>query len=312
MFPPGAYHSEGHQDGMGLCLYLALMKHLLGDSFTFAVLDDVLMSIDSGHRREVCRLLKERFPNTQFILTTHDEIWLRHMKTAGLISPSAFMHFRNWNVDHGPTEWDGRDVWDEITDGDLRKNDVRAAAARLRHYLEFISTELCHRLRAPVEFRGDAQFQLGDLLPAATGRLRSLFKEGKAAAESWRQVAEANAIADRETVFAALVVASQLEQWQINSAVHYNEWANFQKNDFAAVVESFRNLLSAFVCSNAKCGLLYVLPERGSKEALRCTCGATNINLRKKKAAAQVCQPAPPSPAGAPADDRVARSSTSR
>jgi hypothetical protein len=26
-FPPGAYHSEGHQDGMGLCLYLALMKH---------------------------------------------------------------------------------------------------------------------------------------------------------------------------------------------------------------------------------------------------------------------------------------------
>ena len=26
-YPPGAYHSEGHQDGMGLCLYLALMKH---------------------------------------------------------------------------------------------------------------------------------------------------------------------------------------------------------------------------------------------------------------------------------------------
>ena len=51
-FPPGAYHSEGHQDGMGICLYLALMKHLLGDSFSFAVLDDVLMSVDSGHRRE--------------------------------------------------------------------------------------------------------------------------------------------------------------------------------------------------------------------------------------------------------------------
>jgi hypothetical protein len=40
-FPPGAYHSEGHQDGMGLCLYLALIKHTLGDKFTFAVLDDV-------------------------------------------------------------------------------------------------------------------------------------------------------------------------------------------------------------------------------------------------------------------------------
>ena len=61
-FPPGAYHSEGHQDGMGLCLYLALMKHLLGDKFTFAVLDDVLMSVDAGHRREVCTYLGPNFP----------------------------------------------------------------------------------------------------------------------------------------------------------------------------------------------------------------------------------------------------------
>jgi hypothetical protein len=53
-FPPGAYHSEGHQDGMGLCLYLALMRHTLRQQFTFAVLDDVLMSVDTGHRREVC------------------------------------------------------------------------------------------------------------------------------------------------------------------------------------------------------------------------------------------------------------------
>lgn len=52
-FPPGAYHSEGHQDAMGLCLYLALMKHTLGEKFTLAVLDDVLMSVDAAHRREV-------------------------------------------------------------------------------------------------------------------------------------------------------------------------------------------------------------------------------------------------------------------
>ena len=43
LFPPGAYHSEGHQDGMGVCLYLALMKRLFGDS-TIALLDDVVMS----------------------------------------------------------------------------------------------------------------------------------------------------------------------------------------------------------------------------------------------------------------------------
>ena len=30
MFPPAAYHSEGHQDGMGVCLYLALMERQFG------------------------------------------------------------------------------------------------------------------------------------------------------------------------------------------------------------------------------------------------------------------------------------------
>ena len=70
LFPPGAYHSEGHQDGMGVCLYLALMKRLFGDRFSFALLDDVVMSVDVGHRRQFCKLLKTYFPDTQFIITT--------------------------------------------------------------------------------------------------------------------------------------------------------------------------------------------------------------------------------------------------
>src|SRR5262249_40981955 len=100
LFPPGAYHSEGHQDGMGLCLYLALRKRALGDKFTFAVLDDVLMSVDPGHRREVGRLLKNEFPDTQFILTTHDRVWLQYMKTEGLIVRSQL--FGGWSVEMGP------------------------------------------------------------------------------------------------------------------------------------------------------------------------------------------------------------------
>ena len=281
-FPPGAYHSEGHQDGMGICLYLALMRHLLGDSFTFAVLDDVLMSVDAGHRREVCNLLKEKFPNTQFILTTHDEIWLRHMKSAGLIAPQSFIHFRTWDVDVGPTEWEDRDVWAEI-DEEVKGGDIRAAAGLLRHYLEFASGEICHRLRAPVEYRGDAQFQLGDLLPGAIGKLAALFREGKAAAQSWGKTDDVKAIETRETEFKARVAATDVERWQINPAVHYNEWATLRPEDFAPVVKAYRELVQSFSCMNPKClGLLYVQPERGTREEVRCACSDANINLRKK------------------------------
>ena len=173
-FPPGAYHSEGHQDGMGLCLYLALMKHTLSDKFTFAVLDDVLMSVDTGHRREVCRLLKTKFLNTQFVLTTHDRVWLQYMKTDGLIQTGQF--FGGWNIETGPRIWDDRDIWTEIEEA-LDKDDVPRAAALLRRYLEYISSVLADNLQAQVEYRGDASYDLGDLLPPTLSRWKDRLKK---------------------------------------------------------------------------------------------------------------------------------------
>lgn len=280
LFPPGAYHSEGHQDGMGLCLYLALMRHLHGTAFTFAVLDDVLMSVDAGHRREVCTLLKQQFPNTQFIMTTHDPIWLRHMRTEGIIGGRSAIQFRNWSVDRGPTRWDARDVWTEIEDY-LKDNDIRAAAALLRHCLEYESAELCHRLRAPVEFRGDAQYQFGELLPAAIRRMRELYNRAKEAANSWNQKDIVAQLAVRAATFAKLVATSNAEQWQVNVAVHYNSWQNLGSKDFTPVVNAFRELISAFTCSDCS-DYLRVSPDREALESVRCECGKTNINLRKK------------------------------
>jgi hypothetical protein len=279
-FPPGAYHSEGHQDGMGLCLYLALMNYLAGDAFTFAVLDDVLMSVDSGHRRDVSKMLLEEFPNTQFILTTHDEIWLRHMKSVGLIQPKRFAHFRKWNVDLGPTEWSDREVWEEL-DIYLDKNDVRGAAALLRHFLEHFSKEVCQNLRAQVEFKGDAQFTLGDLLPNAIARMKKHLSAGKAAALSWGQQDKAESIAELDRKFAKIVSDSNAEQWQVNAAVHYNDWANLEVNDFRHVLHAFRALVESFLC--VKCNsVLYATPAHGSAENLRCSCGEFSVNLAKK------------------------------
>lgn len=279
-FPPGAYHSEGHQDGMGLCLYLALMSHLLGKDFTFAVLDDVLMSVDAGHRREVCALLQEKFPNTQFIFTTHDEIWLKHMKSAGLIKGRNAAHFRTWSVDLGPTEWDDRDVWTEI-DLHLAKNDVRGAAALLRHYLEHFAKEACDRLRASVEFRGDAQFMLGDLLPNATKALGDLFKKAKVAANAWNQKEALEKIEACDTAFTEAKIKTNHELWQVNTAVHFNAWADLQKPDFVPVAEAFKGFTKIFTCTRCQ-EMLYVSPNRGDKENLRCGCGDINLNLAAK------------------------------
>ena len=277
-FPPGAYHSEGHQDGMGLCLYLALMKHTLGDKFTFAVLDDVLMSVDVGHRREVCRLLKTKFPDTQFVLTTHDRVWLQYMKTEGLIQSGQF--FGGWNIDTGPRIWDDTDIWTEIREA-LDKDDVPRAAALLRRYLEYISVVLADNLRAKVEYRGDANYDLGDLLPPTLSRWKNRLEKGIKSAVHWGHDDVKLVLKTKLADAKSLSQKTSAEQWTINKSVHFNEWENFTKTDFKEVGDSFKALLNRIRCPNQKCGgYPYVTPRKGTSEQLRCSCGTININLK--------------------------------
>ena len=278
LFPPGAYHSEGHQDGMGFCLYLALMKHTLSDKFTFAVLDDVLMSVDTGHRRDVCRLLKSEFPKTQFILTTHDRVWLQYMKTEGLIVRSQ--SFGGWTVDAGPRVWDDYDIWTEIQ-GELDNDDVAKAAWLLRRYLEYTATIFADNLRAHVEFRGDGNYELGDLLPQVLKEWRKRLEDGEKSAAHWKRHDEKEAIASKRAKAKKLIAKTNAEQWAINPSVHFNEWANLQRQEFQEVVGAFKELLENLRCENESCkSYLYVLPRKGKAEEMRCNCGITNINLK--------------------------------
>ena len=61
MNPPHALHSEGHQDSMGVCLFLALNQYLSSEQLGFVVLDDVIMAVDVNHRRFFCELIREKF-----------------------------------------------------------------------------------------------------------------------------------------------------------------------------------------------------------------------------------------------------------
>lgn len=283
LFPPGAYHSEGHQDGMGLCLYLALMKRLLGDRFTFGVLDDVLMSVDKGHRKQVCGLLKKEFAKTQFVITTHDDVWLHQMIAAKFVDKVAVKRFRGWTVEHGPLVDGYKEVWESI-DEHLSKEEIPQAAGLLRRHLEQVAGDLCERFRASAPYRRDADHDLGDLLPAATGKWTKLLKEAKAAAVSWAKQQDVDTIAAREETFKTRLGATNMEQWALNKSVHYNEWANMTKNDFQPVVEAYRGLFSLFTCEACD-GWLSVSPTKGNPEAILCDCKAVCLNLRKKTSA---------------------------
>lgn len=280
LFPPGAYHSEGHQDGMGVCLYLALMKRLFGKRFTFALLDDVVMSVDAGHRYQFCKLLKANFPDTQFIITTHDRLWAEQMRSAGLVTAKTSLAFHSWTIDTGPLVESNEEIWKEI-DAALARGKVEVAAAGLRHHLEYVSRHLADELGATPQFHADGNYELGELLPSVLTRMGSLYGKAADAAQSWGNKADKDAAVKRRGELSAASAASNVEQWAVNKAVHYNAWANFGKMDFQPVVAAFKALLACFRCEGCD-SWLYVSPRGSSPEALRCLCSGITLNLTAK------------------------------
>jgi ABC-type multidrug transport system ATPase subunit len=282
MFPPAAYHSEGHQDGMGVCLYLALVEKLLGSEFSFAVLDDVVMSVDSNHRRQFCELLKKEFPNVQFIITTHDVVWAKQMQSSGLIGRREQVQFHGWTVESGPAAEQGADFWDKINE-DLAKSDVPGAAHKLRRGLEASLPELAEDLRARVAYRGDARYELGDFLNAITGRYSDLLGKAANAANSWNNSDAKAQVGLLKAKRDKAMLAQQQEQWTINALVHYNEWADMTSADFKPVVQTWRDFLDLFHCESGECeSWIAVSGVPGNEDTLRCSCGEYLLNLRSK------------------------------
>ena len=59
------------------------------------------------------------------------------MRSAGLVSAKTSIAFHSWTIDSGPLVESNLAIWDEIAAA-LDKGKVEAAAAALRHHLEYV------------------------------------------------------------------------------------------------------------------------------------------------------------------------------
>ena len=278
--PPHALHSEGHQDSMGFCLYLALAERLTEDLINLVILDDVVMSIDADHRRQVCHLLATSFPTRQFLITTHDKTWANQLRSEGVVDSQGTIEFYNWHIETGPQVNYETDMWERIEE-DLQRNDVPSAAARLRRGSEQFFGMVCDNLQAKVTYKVNSLWELGDFLLAAMGQYHKLLKQAKNAAQSWGDEDCFDMLQELDSTVGPIYTRSNAEQWAVNANVHYNNWADFSEKDFRPVVEAFQDLYGLFVCS--KCGGMLYLAAAGTEPvAVRCSCGKVDWNLRGK------------------------------
>ncbi len=280
MHPPHALHSEGHQDTMGLCLFLALAEHLTPDHIGFLILDDVLMSVDADHRHRVAKLLGSRMRGRQLIITTHDRNWANQLRWAGVVPGKRLIEFRGWDIGSGPIVAGERDVWERIR-GDLRDGDPSAAAARLRRWAEEFFANLCDTFEGKPAYHLHGRYELGEYSPAAIASLRKAIATAKQAANSWNRQDHVDALGLLEKKVSDALRTTKAEEWTINAAVHYNTWATMTSADLGPVADAYKTLEEA--CSCSACGSLLQLAYRGKTAVmLTCPCGAVAFGLSEK------------------------------
>ena len=231
--------------------------------------------------QQFCKLLKHSFPNTQFIITTHDQVWARQLRSEGVIGAKSAVAFHTWSVETGPILDEVAEIWDKI-DVDLAKNEVPTAAARLRRHLEYVASDLADELGAKVHYRADGGYDMGELLSAVIGRQGELLKLAAKAARSWENEADLAKVTSFQEERAKTLSERNGEEWIINKAVHYNEWADLNKNDFMPVVLAFRHVLEQFRCITPQCDSWMSLSPRVNPTDLRCNCGNLRFNLKEK------------------------------
>lgn len=280
--PPQALHSEGHQDSMGICLYLALAENVSNNLINLIILDDVVMSIDSDHRRSICNILKTCFPQNQFLITTHDKTWMNQLKTEKVITSRNLVEFYNWNIKTGPQHKNLEiDMWKKVYEY-LGNRDIPNTAFTLRRGLEQFFSLVCDSLQAKVVYKISGRYELADFLKPSIGKYNELLKKAKTSAQSWKKNEIFIELQELSSVVSQIFDRTYAEQWTVNSTVHYNNWADLSLNDFKPVVEAFEDLCQLFICGECG-GIIYLLKDNRLQEVnVTCACGNYNWVLKKK------------------------------
>lgn len=281
MYPPNAVHSEGHQDSMGICLFFALSEKISNCQLNIILLDDVVMSIDIDHRKNFCKLLKEQFPEKQFFITTHDYIWRKELETQGVVKKSNVIHFKFWDIEHGPYVETGSNIWDTINNY-LLKGEKNEAIGLMRYHMEEFFSDLCAQYRLKVPYSVAGRWSLEDVLSPVLQYYRKAIKSAKESAEFFNKPIDK--IVAYEKKFNDATNRLQTDRWTINPSTHFTVWAqSLSVSELKSTCLAVKELCDIFECPNCKSLIKVESGENLSPLFISCNCGDFNYSCKKNK-----------------------------
>ena len=249
---PLNFFSEGHLDSLGLCIFLAFIKRFDGD-LRLIVLDDVLTTIDAGHRLRVARLLAQEFPGYQFVVTTHDHLWAKELER--VFSNTRLVLLKRWSMDQGADCWEyPLSDW-EYYEEQAKNGRPQDAIAGTGRNLEKFLCRMRGNLGLAVPAKPDDLYTIGDLYP-----------------DFWKWVRQHPIDRPDRPDFPQELQSLQKELdevWRLRnwSGAHFNEWAQtVTPEESLSFLNAVKRLVGAFECPVCKSLVFY----NRSAKALMC------------------------------------------
>jgi energy-coupling factor transporter ATP-binding protein EcfA2 len=174
--PPQKYLSESHLNCLGLAFFLTSVK-AFNKQNKFFVLDDVISSFDSNHRKRFADLLLEKFSDYQILLLTHEREWFELIKKL-MKGKNWLLKTVKWSEEAGTFLEGPPKGLKETIEEKIKKADWDGLGNKIRQYQERMLKEINEKLKVKMEYRSNDDNEhrmVGELLKD----LRHHFKEKK-------------------------------------------------------------------------------------------------------------------------------------
>jgi len=250
--PPRKYLSESHLNSLGVVLFLANAR-IFNNQARFLVLDDIVTSFDTSHRRRLLRLLRDEFSDWQIIVLTHESVWFEIIKKE--------MAQHGWNFHE--VRADGRNgiVMDDspasLKEIIARKRGKDDVTNDLRKLLEMVLKEICASLEVKVAFRFN-EWNEKRMADELISQIRSTL--GKKSPEL-----------NKNNVFSDLAGSAL-----VANLVSHDNTDKIVGEDVDVLLEDIEKLVSLFYCPECECFISTRVQVPGEK-AISCKCGKNQI-----------------------------------
>lgn len=258
--PPQKYLSESHLNCLGIAFFLTSVK-AFNNRNRFFILDDVISSFDSAHRRRFAELLIEKFSDYQVILLTHEKEWYDEVKNL-LKGKNWHVDALKWKVEKGTFIAGSIKKFKEKIKEKMAAGELNELSADMGRYLEHFLKHLAFRLEVKVRF------------------LYNDRNERRACLEILQALKEHLSEYKCEELLNNPVTALPSLSLFVEDKEAYHMQPNAGSEDLSAFWEEIENFRSLFLC--ASCGYTISLTyyDPGQKK-ISCKCGRLNYRWQK-------------------------------